>query len=81
MPDDMLSQAAGPHHFAAVFDVFAELNHNDVITVALTLGVLLFAVTTSILLVRTRLRAAAANRTSTMRLSHSKPSATAPMRS
>jgi signal transduction histidine kinase len=60
MPDDMLSQAGGSHHFTAVFDVFAELNHNDVITVALTLGVLLFAVVTSILLVRTRLRAAAA---------------------
>jgi hypothetical protein len=60
MPDDMLSQAAGPNHFGVVFDAFAELNHSDIVTVTLTLGVLLFAVVTSIMLVRARLRAAAA---------------------
>jgi signal transduction histidine kinase len=60
MPDDMLSQAGGPHHFAAVFDGFADLNHNDLITVALTLGVLLLEVVSSILLVLSRLRAAGA---------------------
>jgi signal transduction histidine kinase len=38
---------------------FAALEWRDAATLALTLGILLFAVTTSILLVRTRLRAAA----------------------
>jgi signal transduction histidine kinase len=42
-------------------DAFAELSHHDLAAVALALGVLLFAVVTAIMLVRTRLRAAAAD--------------------
>ena len=41
-------------------DTFSSLDQHEVTTVALTLGVLVFAVTTAILLVRTRARAAAA---------------------
>jgi signal transduction histidine kinase len=59
MPENMLSQVPGPQHFVA-FDTLADLNNNDIVAVALTLGVLLFAVVTSIMLVRARLRAAVA---------------------
>ena len=49
----------GLHHLDVYFDAFADLNRSDIVAVALTLGVLLFAVVTAIMLVRTRLRAAA----------------------
>ena len=51
----------GLHHLDAYFDAFAELDRSDIVAVALTLGVLLFAVVTAIMLVRTRLRAASAD--------------------
>ena len=51
----------GLHHLDAYFDAFAELNRSDIVALALTLGVLLFAVVTAIMLVRTRLRAASAD--------------------
>jgi signal transduction histidine kinase len=44
----------------AYFDAFAALDRHEIAALALTLGVLLFAVVTAILLVRTRVRAAAA---------------------
>ena len=46
------ARAAIPH-FDAYFDAFADLHRNDVVAVALTLGVLLFAVVSAIMLVRT----------------------------
>jgi signal transduction histidine kinase len=45
----------------AYFDAFADLHRGDIVAVALTLGVLLFAVVSAIMLVRTRLRAASAD--------------------
>ena len=52
---------AGLHHLDVYLDAFAALNRSDIAALALTLGVLLFAVVTAIMLVRTRLRAAAAD--------------------
>ena len=50
----------GLNSINAYFDAFADLNRNDIVAVVLTLGVLLFAVVSAIMLVRTRLRAASA---------------------
>ena len=57
----MLSEIPGLHHFDAYLAAFAELNSSEIVAVVLTFGVLLFAVVTAIMLVRTRLRAAAAD--------------------
>ena len=57
----MLSEVSGLHHFDAYLDAFAELNSSEIVAVVLTLGVLLFAVVTAIMLVRMRLRASAAD--------------------
>ena len=57
----MLSEIPGLHHFEAYLDAFGELNNSEIAAAALTLGVLLFAVVTAIMLVRTRLRASAAD--------------------
>ena len=63
------------------FDAFADLNRSDIVAVALTLGVLLFAVVSAIMLVRTRLRAATSRRrVSATRSWRSRPSATASTR-
>ena len=51
----------GLHHLDVYLDAFADLNRSDIAALALTLGVLLFAVVTAIMLVRTRLRASAAD--------------------
>jgi signal transduction histidine kinase len=56
----MLSEIPGLHHFDAYLDAFAELNSSEMAAAVLTLGVLLFAVVTAIMLVRMRLRASAA---------------------
>src|SRR5438093_1576991 len=53
------ARADGPSLDAYV-DALATLDRHDLAALALTLGLLLFAVTTAVLLVRTRLRAAAA---------------------
>src|SRR4029078_3059189 len=63
-----MSLATGPAHadvsellsFEAYVDAVGALQKHEVTSLALTLGVLLFAVVTAIALVRTRLRAAAA---------------------
>ena len=57
----MLSEIPGLHHFDVYLDAFAELNSSEIAAAVLTLGVLLFAVVTAIMLVRTRLRASAAD--------------------
>jgi len=57
----MLSEIPGLHPFEGYLDAFSELNNSEMAAVALTLGVLLFAVVTAIMLVRTRLRASAAS--------------------
>jgi signal transduction histidine kinase len=54
------AEAPGLHAFESYLDAFAVLEHGDIGAMALTLGVLLFAVVTAILLVRTRARAATA---------------------
>jgi hypothetical protein len=51
----------GLHHLDVYFDAFADINRSDIVAMALTLGVLLFAVVSAITLVRTRLRAASAD--------------------
>jgi len=56
----MLSEIPGLHHFDVYLDAFAELSNSEIAAAVLTLGVLLFAVVTAIMLVRTRLRASAA---------------------
>ena len=56
----MLSEVPGLHHFDVYLDAFAELSNSEIAAVVLTLGVLLFAVVTAIMLVRTRLSASAA---------------------
>ena len=56
-----LSETLGLHHLDVYFDAFADINRSDLVAMALTLGVLLFAVVSAITLVRTRLRAASAN--------------------
>lgn len=48
------------HHFDPYVDAFAALDRQEIAALVLTLGVLLFAVVTAILLVRTRASAAAA---------------------
>jgi signal transduction histidine kinase len=57
----MLSEIPGQHQFDAYLDAFAELNNSEIVALVLTLGVLLFAVVTAIMLVRTRLRASASD--------------------
>jgi|tagenome__1003787_1003787.scaffolds.fasta_scaffold20972068_2 signal transduction histidine kinase len=57
----MLSEIPGLPHFQAYLDAFSELNNSEIAAVALMLGVLLFAVVTAIMLVRTRMRASAAD--------------------
>jgi signal transduction histidine kinase len=56
----MLSEIPGLHHVDVYLDAFAELSNSEIAAVVLTLGVLLFAVVTAIMLVSTRLRASAA---------------------
>ncbi len=56
-----LSETLGLHHLDVYFDAFADINRSDLVAMALTLGVLLFAVVSAITLVRTRLRAASAD--------------------
>ena len=58
------AELAGLQYFDRYFDTFAELGRNDLAAVALTVGVLAFAVVTAIMLVRTRLRAATADQAS-----------------
>ena len=58
---ELLGQVPGLHHFDVYINAFAELNRSDVVAMVLTLGVLLFAVVTAIMLVRTRARAASAD--------------------
>ena len=55
------AEIAGLNHFDSYIDAFAELNRGDMVALVLTLGVLLFAVVSAIVLVRTRRRAAAAD--------------------
>jgi signal transduction histidine kinase len=57
----MLSEIPGLHHFDAYLDAFAELSNSEIAAAVLTLGVLLFAVVTAIMLVSTRLRASTAD--------------------
>ncbi len=57
----MLSKIPGLHHFDVYLDAFAELSNSEIAAAVLTLGVLLFAVVTAIMLVSTRLRASAAD--------------------
>ncbi|MGZ5826893.1 MAG: ATP-binding protein, partial [Croceibacterium sp.] len=57
----MLSEVPAMHHFDAYLGAFGELNNSEIAAVGLILGVLLFAVVTAIMLVRTRLRAATAD--------------------
>ena len=57
----MLSEIPGLHHFDVYLDAFAELSNSEIAAAVLTLGVLLFAVVTAIMLVSTRLRASAAD--------------------
>jgi signal transduction histidine kinase len=57
----MLSEIPGLHHFDVYLDAFAELNSSEIAAAVLTLGVLLFAVVTAIMLVRMRLRSSAAD--------------------
>ncbi len=54
-------EIADPNLFDAYVDAFTGLNRNDIAAVVLTLGVLLFAVVSAIMLVRTRARAASAD--------------------
>ncbi len=56
----MLSEIPGLHHVDVYLDAFAELSNSEIAAAVLTLGVLLFAVVTAIMLVSTRLRASAA---------------------
>ncbi len=56
---EMLNQMLGLHHLDVYFDAFADLNRSDIIGLVLTLGVVLFAVVSGIMLLRTRARAAA----------------------
>ena len=58
--DVTLVRAEQPR-FNATFDMLADINGGDTIALVLILGVLLFAVLTSIMLVRTRQRASAAD--------------------
>ena len=58
---ELFGELSGLHHFDPYFDAFAELSRSDIVALALTLGVLLFAVVSAITLVRTRVRAAAAD--------------------
>lgn len=55
------AETFGLHHLDVYYDALAELNRSDLTGMALTLGLLLFAVVASITLVRTRLRAASAD--------------------
>ena len=57
----MLSEVPGLHHFDVYLDAFAELSNSEIAAVVLTLGVLLFAVVTAIMLVSARLSASAAD--------------------
>jgi len=50
----------GLHHFKAYIESFTTLDRHEIAALVLTLGVLLFAVVTAAMLVRTRLRAASA---------------------
>ena len=62
MPARAAAVSLPPIHlqsFDAYVDAFASLDRHEVAALVLTLGVLVFAVTTAILLVRTRLRAMA----------------------
>jgi signal transduction histidine kinase len=54
------AQAVNLHRLDAYVEAFATLDRHEIAALALTLGVLLFAVVTAILLVRTRSRSAAA---------------------
>jgi uncharacterized membrane protein YciS (DUF1049 family) len=65
----MLSEIPGLHQFDAYLEAFAELNSSEIVALVLTLGVLLFAVVTAIMLVRTRRRASAADARSRVRTS------------
>jgi signal transduction histidine kinase len=56
--EELKLQALSLQVFESYFDAFAALDRGEVATLALTLGILIFAVTTAILLVRTRHRAA-----------------------
>jgi signal transduction histidine kinase len=58
---ELFGELPGLNHFDAYFEVFADLNRSDIFALALTLGVLLFAVVSAITLVRTRLRAVSAD--------------------
>ena len=55
----MLSEISGLHQFDVYLDAVAALSNSEIATAVLTLGVLLFAVVTAIMLVSTRLRASA----------------------
>ena len=52
------AELAGLQYFDRYFDTFAELDRHEIAALALTLGILCFAVVTAILLVRTRRRLA-----------------------
>ena len=56
---EMLNEMLGLHHLDVYFDAFADLNRSDIIGLVLTLGVAFFAVVSGIMLLRTRVRAAA----------------------
>src|SRR5712691_4314678 len=60
--DTMPARADGPslHGVDAYVEAFAALDRHEIAALVLTLGVLFFAVTTAVLLVRTRLRTASA---------------------
>src|SRR5688500_8953315 len=58
---EMLSEIPGLHHFDVYFDAFAGLNRSEIMALALTIGLLLFAVVSAIMLVRARVRGATAD--------------------
>ena len=60
MPAASNAQAAAPANVDLYLNAFASLDQHEIAALALTLGVVLFAVVTSIMLVRTRQRAATA---------------------
>jgi signal transduction histidine kinase len=57
----MLSEIPGLHYFEAYLGAFGELNNSEIAAAVLTVGVLLFAAVTSIMLVRMRSRQSAAD--------------------
>ena len=59
-PASARAEVAFLHTFDVYYGAFTALDRQEIVALALTLGVLLFAVTTAIVLVRTRMRGSAA---------------------